>query len=94
MEIFFVAEVIAKEIASTDTFDEYGHCILEGEKYLLVNYLNLKDDTGKKHIKYERPRKSKDAVIHLAEIFASNIALNADLKMNISEFHSLLNAAL
>ena len=50
LEIFFVAEVIEKEIATTDMFDQHGHQILTGEKYLVINYLNLKNDTGRKYV--------------------------------------------
>ena len=47
LKIFFVAEVIRKEIATTCMFDQHGHQILTGEKYLVINYLNLKNDKVK-----------------------------------------------
>ena len=39
IELFFVGEVLTKGVASQDMEDENGHCVLEGEIYLEVNYL-------------------------------------------------------
>ena len=75
-------------------YDEHGDYIKAGEKYLAINYLNLENDWGKKQVKYERTRNNKDVFIHLTEIFATNLVLNEDLKMEISEYRSLVLAAL
>ena len=49
LEFFFVvAEVVGKDIASHDVYDDARHYIKTGEKYVTVNYLNLKEDWGKK----------------------------------------------
>ena len=94
-----MAEVIEKEIATTDMFDQHGHQILTGEKYLVINYLNLKNDTGRKYVRYERTKHplffvSTEVFVHLTEIFATNLELSEDLKMNITEYHSLMSEAL
>ena len=39
IEQFFIAEVINKAIASEDITDPYGHCIVAGESFLEVMYL-------------------------------------------------------
>ena len=39
IEQFSVAEVIAKDTATENSHDKYGHCILAGEYYLEIKYL-------------------------------------------------------
>ena len=39
IEQFFVAEVIMKDTSAENMQDKYGHCILAGESYLQVKYL-------------------------------------------------------
>ena len=64
-----------------------------GEKYAEVNYLQKKGE-GKRKICYERIKSITSVYILIAEIFITNIDLDADLKMSNSEYQSIVMAAL
>ena len=92
IELFFVGEVLTKGVASQDMEDENGHCVLEGERYHEVNYLE-KDREGKNYFTYKRSRQAS-SFLHLAEVFAYQVDVNLDLKMSINEYQSLTLEAL
>ena len=39
LELFFVVEALAKDAAFEEKLDDNGHCVLKGEKYFEVHYL-------------------------------------------------------
>ena len=75
LEIFYVAEVCSKSIATQDMCDDNGHYIMAGEKYFEIYYPQKKQG-GRKSIKYQQPKKKLSIDIHVAEILTRNIALN------------------
>ena len=93
IECFFLCEVIETDIAKCTMSDDGGHIVVKGERYAKVLYLQKKSES-KKHAKYERPQKQTETLIHIAEVFATNILVDANLKMDIGEYQSILSAAL
>ena len=48
LELFFVGEVVFKQVAEDDQEDLNGHFVFKGEKYPEINYLE-KYQEGKRH---------------------------------------------
>ena len=90
-ECFFICEVIESGIAKGNLFDDGGHAVVTGERYAKVLYLQ-KQSESKKHAKYEHPQKQTQALLHIEEVFATNILIDANLKMDITEYQSILSA--
>ena len=65
--------------------DGKGHVIQAGEKYAEVAYLEKKSQRGKV-VKYANLRKENTVYIHVAEVAVTNIDVNEDLQMDISEY--------
>ena len=65
--------------------DKNGHTAMSGELYLEVGFLQ-KEAHKKKVVQYQRPKKLHCILIHVAEVFITNIALDADLCMDINEY--------
>ena len=61
--------------ASEDITDTYGHCIVAGESYLEVMYLQQVASKIGKRVKYSKPKK-ECAFIHIAEVSVTNIDLH------------------
>ena len=93
IESFFIAEVTNKSVATENICDGYGHCVLAGECYAEVFYLQNKDENSST-VKYQRLKKAQHAYIHIAEIFVTNVALDEDLCMDKYEYQSILNGTL
>ena len=53
---FFCCRVKSKDIAKDDLIDKYGQCILGGESYLEVIYLQKINGKTGKSVKYEYRR--------------------------------------
>ena len=92
LESFFLCEVVETDTATEMIEDDKGH-IDKGERYAKVYYLQ-KFDENQKCIKYERPRKQKETLIRISEIFATNILVGPNLKMDRAEYQSIEAAAL
>ena len=93
LESFFLVEVQETGIANKNMQDDAGHCIVEGERYALVLYLDKSLET-KKYVKYVRPKKNNLVLIHMTEVFATNVLLDVNLKMDIAEYQSIDSIAL
>ena len=85
IELFFVVKVVAKNIAAHVIEDEFGHKIRPNEPYLHLDY---KHQT-KNYVQFGNPKNQKKAFIHIGEVFATNIELDDNLKMDISDYRSL-----
>ena len=68
-ELFYLAEVEEKGIAKED--DWAGHHVLKGEEYMRVRYLELQ--SAKKDKVVYKYSKAKPALIHVGEVFATNV---------------------
>ena len=66
--------------------------ILKGERYAEGIYLE-KQIESKKSVKYEYARRKDNVFIYLREIVVTNIQVE-QLKVNIEEYQSVLNAVL
>ena len=86
LELLFLGEVLSKDVALTDKMDQNGHCVLKGDKFIEVHYLER--DKGKHYIQYKRSNQPT-SFIHLAEVFACHVELDLELKMKPSEYQSL-----
>ena len=93
LESFFLCEVIETGVASEFVEDAFGHIVEEGEWYAKVSYLQ-KYDENQRYVKYERSRKQREVLIRIAEVFATNIVLESDLKMAREEYQAIESAAL
>ena len=85
IESFYVAEVMDKGVSENNMIDENGHNIMSAELYLEERYLQ-KEAQKKKGVQYQRQKKLHHILIHVAEVFITNITLDADLCMDISEY--------
>ena len=92
LELFYLAEVVGKGTASQNMQDQNGHTILSNEMYIQVIYLQKKSESLK-GVKYQRSQ-SDPVLIHVPEIFATNIAINGNLQMDIEEYQAISSAAL
>ena len=70
-ELFYLAEVEEKGIAKEDIQDWAGHHVLKGEEYMRVRYLELQ--SAKKDKVVYKYSKAKPALIHVGEVFATNV---------------------
>ena len=93
LESFFLVEVKETGVANQNMQDDAGHCIVEGEMYALVLYLDKASET-KKYVKYVRPKRENLVLIHMTEVFATNVLLDSNLKMDIAEYQSIDTCAL
>ena len=59
----------------------------------LFIYLQNKSQTMK-HVKYEHPMCDEPVLISIEEVFATNIAVDSNLVMDIGEYQSILSSAL
>ena len=88
MESFYIVKIVSKDIADTDITDDFGHIILQGEKFISGYYLNRLTE-GKSGVKFYLPKKPKVVYIHLKEIFSIDVQLSPSLTMDIVEFNAL-----
>ena len=93
IEPIFIVEVVSKGNATEAISDVSGHTILCGEQYVEVCYLQKRDEK-RNIVRYQQPKKFQSIYIHIADMFVTNVALNADLCMEIYEYQSILDAAL
>ena len=85
IEPFFIVEVISKGTATEAISDVNGHRILCGEQYVEVCCLQ-KQDEKRNIVRYQQPKRFQSMYIHIAEIFVTIVALDADLCMEIYEY--------
>lgn len=87
LELFYVAKVITKGVATEYMEDNNGHSILPGEHFLSVVYLEkVKEMKGK--IKYKLTS-GGNTYVHLGEVFATSIYMSDDLSIDMNEYQSL-----
>ena len=86
IEPFYTVEVNGKGIANENISDSFGHNISE------VFYLQHHEEK-KNMIKYQQPKEQQSVYICIAEVFAMNIVSDADLKMSVKEYQSILDNA-
>ena len=65
---------------------------MKGEPYLIGKWISL-DREGKKFVKYKEACKTLDALIHMQEIFSTNVDLDETLMMDINSYRMLCCAA-
>lgn len=92
IEPFYAVEVNDKGIANENTSDSFDHNILAGDKSAEVFYLQHHEEE-KNMIKYQQPKEQQSVYICVAEVFAMNIVSDADLKMSVKEYQSILDNA-
>ena len=90
IEQFFLAEVMIKDPADENIEDKYGHCILAGEPYFEVTYLQQVSGMVGRKVKYIQPKEER-VLIHVSEVFITNIEVN-NLELSGDEYQSILEA--
>ena len=68
--------------------DKYNHSVAKGDLYFTGFYLEKKYES-KKAVSYMYPKQLHEAFVNIGEVFATNIAMNSDLTMDIEEYQSL-----
>ena len=89
VELFYVMKVLKKAMASENMSDpKKPHFIMKGEPYVIDKWISL-DREGKKFVKYKEACKTLDALIHMQEIFSTNVDLDETLMMDINSYWML-----
>ena len=68
--------------AETGIFDAYRHFVLEGQKYLSCNYLEINKEC-KKYIEYKKL--TADVFVHPAQVLTAFVDISDDFKLNLAE---------
>ena len=89
LELFHVMKVLSKGIASENMIDQSGeHSVLKNEPYLCGVWVAFMKDT-RKYAQFKESKTSAEALIHISEVFSTNLALNEKMQMDISDYHML-----
>ena len=89
VELFHLMKVIEKGIAENNISDSsMEHCVLKGEPYLLAKWYSFHKD-GKKFAQFIESKGSENALIHVGEVFSTNIEVDEKNQMNIADYWML-----
>ena len=88
LELFYVVKVSKKGIAKENMIDDYQHCIVAGKPYFAGHYLE-KEKECRNVIVYKHPKNIGEVLIHVNEIFATNILIMDNLTMDTEEYQSI-----
>ena len=89
LELFYLMQVVEKGIAESNLYESAKeHCILEGEPYVIARWLSLIKE-GKKTVKYKEVENAEMTLIHIKEIFSTNIKLDDNMQMDITDYRML-----
>ena len=67
--------------------DEFGHCVLPGERFIKALYLENQCES-RKAVSYKMS-KTGVAYVHFAEVFATHIAMSDNVSMDIKEYQGI-----
>ena len=92
IEPFVLCRVLNKGIAASELKDGHGHLIYAGSKYAEVEYLTKECQRGKK-VKYSKSKQAP-VLIYINEVAVTNIDMDPNLNMCMSEYIYVSEAVL
>lgn len=90
LELFHVMKVDKKGHADEnmkDSSDE--HCVLKGKPYLLGRWYSF-DSESKIFAKFKPSKNSEPALIHLAEVYSTDLKLDNKYQLDINDYRMLV----
>ena len=91
-EMFHVMRVEKKSIATENIMDSSNeHCVLKGEPYLMGKWYSFEKET--KRFAWYKESRAELALIHIAEVFSTNLELNEKHQMDILDYRMLASSA-
>ena len=89
MEMFHVYKVKKKGIAEHNIMDASGeHTVLKGEPYIVGTWISFLNENNK-YARYKESCSSEDALIHVGEVFATDIQFDEKLQISIHDYRVL-----
>ena len=88
-EQFNVYRVKEKQIATENMLDASGeHTILVNEPYLIGSWISYQHENSR-YAQYKQSSSSQDALIHVGEVFATDILFDDKMRMSIHDYRVL-----
>ena len=92
-EMFHVMMVQDKHIAKENIEDaSEEHCILKGEPYLVGKWFSFQKETSK-FVCFKESKNTELALIHIQEVFSTNLEINDNHQMDIANYRMLTCSA-
>ena len=89
----FVMMVQDKHIAKENIADlSEEHCILKGELYLVGKWFSFQKETSK-FACFKKSKNTELALIHIQEVFSTNLEINDNHQMDIANYRMLTYSA-
>ena len=83
LAIFHLMKISEKGIATENMIDgSKEHCVLKGDCYLIGKRFSFVKET-RKFAAFKEAKGTVDALIHVGEVFSTNVSLNDDHQMDI-----------
>jgi hypothetical protein len=90
-ELFHLMKVEKKEIAKKSFMDSSGnHTVLEGEPYLVCKWYSFQKESKKFAWFSPQSESTEKSVIHMGEVFSTDLSLNEANQMDITEYRMLI----
>ena len=88
-EMFHVMKMMKKGIASENISDSSNeHFVTRGEPYLVGEWISISNES-KKFVKYKESKSTEEALIHIGEVFATDLNFNDKLELSINDYRIL-----
>ena len=82
-------KIINKGIATENISDSSNeHFVMTGEPYLVGKWVSFSHE-GKKFIHYKESQGTENALIHVNEVFVTDIKFNNNLELTVHDYHLL-----
>ena len=90
-ELFHLMKVEQKQIAEKSFQDSSAeHCVLEGEPYVVCKWFSFQKETKKFASFTPQSENTEKSVIHMGEVFSTELSLNDKNQMEISCYRMLV----
>ena len=88
-EQFHLMKVADKQIAMENMKDNSGeHYILKGEPYIVGKWFSFQSDSTR-FAQYAEASHTENALVHIGEIFSTNIEVNSNTQIAINDYRML-----
>ena len=82
-------KILKKGIASENLSDSSNeHFVVVGEPYFIGKWIYFSNE-GKKYVQYMESKHTEDALIHVGEVFSTDMNFNDKLQLDIYNYHML-----
>ena len=87
--MFYIMKIINKGIATENLSDSSNeHFVMTGEPYLVGKCVSFPHEE-KKFIRYKESQGTENALIHVNEVFVTDIKFNNNLELTVHDYHLL-----